>query len=144
MLFGLFTLFVVILIGVADVGRGRQFFFWVGQIPAGDKVGHLMTFGMMAFLANMALNGARLQLGRFTVLKGSVFVLVPAALEEFSQIFFRARTFDLIDLLADGIGIFLGGLLAVLVMRSLNLSSPRVSTGQSGDAPVVPQPLQGE
>jgi hypothetical protein len=138
------ALIVVTLIGLADVGRGRHFFLWVGQVPAGDKVGHLIIFGLMALLANLALNGARLRFGSWTVLKGSLFVLVPTVLEEFSQIFFRSRTFDLRDLAADFLGIFLGGLLAVLLLRSLNLWTSRGAAVQTGNGSVVAPSLRGE
>jgi VanZ family protein len=116
----------VTLIGLADAGRGRGLFLWVTQlIPAGDKCGHFVLFGSLAFLANAAMNGARFQLGSFTILKGSLFVLIPTVLEEFSQIFVSTRSFDLFDLAADFLGIFLGGLVAVLLLRYLNAWNSR-------------------
>lgn len=143
MMFGLLALFVATLIGLADLGRGREISVWVAQIPAGDKWGHFVLFGGLTFLANAALNGARFRLGSFTFLKGSLFVLVPTVLEEFSQLFFRSRTFDLRDLGADFVGIFLGGLLAVLWLRYLKLWAPRIAAVQSGDASAAARPLPG-
>ena len=126
MMLGVLVLFVGTLIGLADAGRGRELFAWVAHVPAGDKFGHFMLFGGLAFLANTALAGARLQWGAITLLKGSLFVLVPTVIEEFSQLFFRSRTFDLLDLLADGVGIFLGGWLALALMRQFNWGESRV------------------
>jgi len=116
---GVTVLFVVTLIGLADAGRARELFAWVAYLPAGDKCGHFALFGLLAFFANTALNGSRFQVGGFTILKGSLLVLIPTVLEEFSQIFVRGRTFDLWDLAADAAGIFVGGLLAVALVRQL-------------------------
>lgn len=130
------VLFVGTLIGLADAGRCQALYLEVGRIPAGDKIAHCVLFGTMAFLANTALNGGRLQLGAFTVLRGSLFVLIPTILEEFSQLFFRSRTFDLLDILADVVGVTLGGCLALLLLRYLNLRGfrrgvPRSETGSA-------------
>jgi len=120
-LLGVFILFVGTLIGLADAGRCRELYLRVGTIPAGDKVAHFALFGTMAFLANAALNSGRMQPGPFSFLKGSLFVLIPTVLEEFSQLFFRSRTFDLLDMLADAVGVFLGGFVALLLLRWLSL-----------------------
>lgn len=135
MMLGLLALFVVTLIGLADAGRGRELSVWVAHIPAGDKWGHFVLFGSLAFLANTAMNGARFRLGSFTILKGSLFVLVPTVLEEFSQILVRSRTFDLRDLGADFLGIFLGGLFALWVVKQINLWN----ASNSGAAPLPGQ-----
>lgn len=121
------ALVVVSLIVTADVGRGRSFFAWVGQVPAGDKVGHLVMFGLLAFLANAAMDGVRLRVCGFLLLKGSVVVAIPVMFEEVSQLFFVSRTFDVLDLLADAVGISLGGWLALILLRRARAWSLRVS-----------------
>lgn len=130
---GVIVLFAGTLIVLADAGRCQALFYRVGQIPAGDKVAHCFLFGSMAFLANTALKGGRLRLGTLTLLKGSLFVLIPTVLEEFSQLFFRSRTFDLLDLLADGVGVFLGGCAALLLLRHLHLRGLRLKVSEPGD-----------
>jgi hypothetical protein len=122
---GMFVAFVVTLICLADAGRAGRLFLLVSHIPAGDKVGHVFLFGTLALLANVALGAPRMQFGSVSVLKGSFFVLIPTVLEEFSQLWFRSRTFDLLDLLADGIGILLGGWLAVLLLGRISLWTVR-------------------
>jgi VanZ family protein len=47
-----------------------------------------------------------------TVLKGSAIVATVVTVEEFSQLFFRSRSFDLADLTADLLGIWVCGWLA--------------------------------
>jgi len=134
---GMLALVVVALIYMADAGRGGRLFLWVAQVPGGDKLGHVILFGMLALLANAALNASRFQWGRITLLKGSLFVLVPTVLEEFSQLFFWRRSFELLDLLADGAGILLGGWLAVVLLRYLKLWTSRDQSAQAKDSPVV-------
>lgn len=115
-LFG-FVAFLVTLIGLADSGHGTRLFVLAASLPAGDKLGHVLLFGMLALLANVAAKGARIPWGGVTVLKGSLFVLVAVVLEEFSQLAFPSRSFEILDLAADGLGIFLGGWMAMLLLR---------------------------
>lgn len=144
MMLGVFALFVVTLVCLADAGRCRELFALTAHVPAGDKFGHFMLFGMLAFLANTASNGARMQLGSVTVLKGSLFVLIPTVLEECSQLFFLSRTFDLWDMAADGAGIFLGGWLALRALRILKQLSARLPVGQLDDGAGGTTSLQGD
>ena len=125
---GMFVAFLVTLICLADAGRGGRLFLLVSHVPAGDKLGHVFLFGILALLTNAALGGSRMQWGSVSILKGSLFVLIPTVLEEFSQLCFRSRTFDWLDLLADGIGIFLGGWIAVLLLRRLSPWADRTQT----------------
>ena len=81
-----------------------------------DKVGHFLLFGSLAFLLNMAFNCRRYRLFDKEVLFGSMIVICVVALEEISQIFIATRTFDITDLMYDGMGIFLGGYLAVIAL----------------------------
>lgn len=107
-----FVLFIVGLVALADSGHGRQLFRLADKVPAGDKIGHFLLFGGLSFLVNLVLRAAEIRLGRISLLKGSAAVLVVATLEEFSQLFLRSRSFDLMDLTADALGIWLFGWLA--------------------------------
>lgn len=87
---------------------------WLQSLPYGDKLGHFLLMGTFALAANV---GARCRHWRFMGmdwLQGSVCVAALVTLEECSQHFADARTFDLRDLLADYLGIFLLGRLALL------------------------------
>lgn len=77
----------------------------MNSFPFGDKAGHFFLIGVMAFLLNHAfayraypIRTARVQLGGFIV-------AVVMTLEEFSQLWFSSRTFDLGDLLANTLGV---------------------------------------
>jgi VanZ family protein len=88
----------------------------VQSIPAGDKVGHFLLFGTLAFLANLAVarSGASLRWH----LKISALVVVVVVAEELSQIFLPHRNFDSMDLVADLAGIILFSAFAYFWKRS--------------------------
>ena len=107
-----FVAFLVALVALADSGHGQQLFQLAKKVPAGDKIGHLLLFGTLSFLVNLVLCAREIRLWRLTILKGSAIVGSIVTVEEFSQLFFRSRSFDLGDLTADLVGIWLGGWLA--------------------------------
>ena len=95
---------------------------WISQIhfvPMGDKIAHFFMFGIFALLLNLALGLRQLKLDlgnsgwlhhRFLV--GSMIVVCLATTEEFSQLFFHLRRFDMVDLVANIAGVILIGGLA--------------------------------
>jgi polysaccharide biosynthesis protein VpsQ len=107
--FSLFLLFVASIIVGSDLGRLRSITQWVGSFPFGDKCGHLVLIGTLTFLLNYALNGRMVKIGRLKVLLGCSIVAVAMTIEEISQIWMPLRTFDLIDLSANYLGIILAG-----------------------------------
>ncbi|HEY0427719.1 MAG TPA: VanZ family protein [Pyrinomonadaceae bacterium] len=114
------AVYIFILAGIivlADL-KGTQYLLnFVRFVPYGDKVGHFLLMGTFSFLLNLTLNAKTFRLWRINFLLGTLIVLVVVTLEEFSQIFIRGRSFDLIDLAVDYAGIFLFGELARLICR---------------------------
>jgi polysaccharide biosynthesis protein VpsQ len=108
--FSLCLIFVTGIIAANDLGRLKGFFNWVGSQPFGDKLGHLILIGTLTFLLNHALNGRMVQIGRAKILLGCAIVGVAITVEEFSQIWIPSRSFDLVDLAANYLGIGLAGL----------------------------------
>jgi polysaccharide biosynthesis protein VpsQ len=108
--FALFLLFVATIIVGSDLGQLRSINQLVGALPFGDKFGHLFLIGTLTFLLNYALDGRTLKIGNLKVLLGCAIVAVAITIEEFSQIWMPLRTFDLIDLSANYLGIALAGL----------------------------------
>jgi VanZ family protein len=103
-----FVLWIVVL---ANRGVLYDYLPFIQNIPLLDKAGHFCLMGGVAFFVNLALRGQRLQvLGRDCFL-GSLLVFACVLLEELSQIFIATRNFDLVDLLADGLGILVLGTL---------------------------------
>ncbi len=83
-------------------------FDFVTSHPGLDKVGHFTLMGGLAFFVNLALG---LRQWRDWLI-GSLLVGIAVLAEEISQIWFPARTFDLVDLAADLAGIVFFGWLA--------------------------------
>jgi VanZ family protein len=109
---------IVLIVALADNSEGQFTFAWLRALPGGDKIGHLLLIGGLAFVFNYALKLRRVKIftGRF--LLGSLVVLTLATFEELSQQFIRTRTFDWLDLTFDVLGIWLFGQLAVRVLRA--------------------------
>jgi ABC-type xylose transport system permease subunit len=113
-----FALIVLIIIG-ANCGKLPNFLIAVYKFPQGDRVGHVVLFGFLAFLCVLAFPKAVTippMRGRLPVI--AVAIGIFAALEEFSQSFFPKRTADPIDLACSVVGIVVGTLLATRQTKS--------------------------
>lgn len=110
--FVLFTSGFVSLIVLADRGGAGRLWDFVGWIPRGDKLGHLLLVGTLSWLLNLMLEEGRDPARRPRLLPGCAILLVVMTLEEGSQAFIPHRSFDPFDWLANVAGIFGGGMLA--------------------------------
>jgi hypothetical protein len=104
-----YILFLVAVIVAADDGKFRSFFALVDFIPGGDKAGHFVLMGTLAWLLDAALKRRRVVAWRRRVLLGSVITALAVTFEEISQLHFATRHFDLLDLAADYAGILVIG-----------------------------------
>ena len=115
--------FIILLIGIvigANIGfRGFRAFY---TVPGGDKLGHFLLIGTLAFLVNASLGARRTRIGPLQPLLGSLLVALVVTAEEFSQIFLVHRSFDLLDLTADFVGILILGRLAAFLSQKENVS----------------------
>jgi VanZ family protein len=107
-----FVLFLFAVIYWADSGRMPSLFESVYRYPHGDKVGHFVLYGILAWLLNAAFPGRRISLGRISLPLGMFSALLFALLEELSQFFFPNRTPDWADLLWGWLGILAATLIA--------------------------------
>ncbi len=80
---------------------------------AGDKAMHFLLVGNLALLLNLSLPWATW--GPFPC--GSLTMFCVATVEEFSQLFFENRTFDLSDLMSNYLGIIVLGSLGWWLRR---------------------------
>lgn len=108
-----FFAFLVLIIYQADTAHYNFAFKMVGKIPFGDKIGHIVLYGIMAFLLNYGFRGKKW----LNLSVGSLIVFMFAFLEELSQAYFPSRSFDLADVLADILGIVLFTILFQWYMR---------------------------
>jgi VanZ family protein len=115
----LFFGFILWIIVMADSGTENILFDLIKSVPQGDKLAHLGLYGLLTVLLNVALNFRALTIKTYPLQWGAVLVLTFALLEEMSQYFFPNRTLDMIDVIADVIGIVLFSY-ASLRWRNLN------------------------
>lgn len=103
----LFFLFICWSITLANSGSGSIFVSIIKHLPYGDKLGHVLLYGVLTALMITALKFRTLSLFNRSVQLGSVLVLSFAFIEEITQLFQANRTFDMYDLYSDIIGVFL-------------------------------------
>lgn len=109
----LFALFIILIIVLADSGR-LGFLGFINQLPLGDKAGHFILYGILAFLVNLSLFHSMSSRNRLkiTLVSGGI-LAVLIGLEEFSQQFFFRRSFDLVDLMFSYLGVIFFSWLAI-------------------------------
>lgn len=111
-----FFAFICWVIFSADTGRKTWYFDFVRSLPYGDKLGHIGLFGLLALLANFAFRFKSVRAAWLQV--GSLAVLAFAMIEELSQHFFPNRTLDIVDAIADLIGIGAATIISVWIAKS--------------------------
>lgn len=106
-----FFIFLIWVIVAADSGQQNYFLQLAASLPYGDKIGHVLLFAALALLLNFATKARQLAVGPIRLYLGVVLTLGFALLEEGSQLLFPARSFELLDILADLLGVTLATLL---------------------------------
>ncbi|WP_249319325.1 VanZ family protein [Pseudoalteromonas sp. BDTF-M6] len=117
-----FFAFLGWIIYLANTAQPSVFFDLVRALPYGDKLGHFVLFGTATLLVSLALKAACWRLGRVKVYWGALVVFVFALCEEISQAFIASRTFDLVDLTADVLGIVAASYLVNLLVKQYKKS----------------------
>jgi polysaccharide biosynthesis protein VpsQ len=112
-----FFLFFVYVIWAADNNVLPAWIIALYHYPNGDKVGHFLILGLLAFLINCSLPNLTVRLFTLSVPIGTMIVTALAIVEEISQSFFPARTFSLLDLGSSLSGIIVYSFLSLVVIR---------------------------
>jgi polysaccharide biosynthesis protein VpsQ len=114
----IFSLFIITIIVLANLNAFPPFVRRLYDFPNGDKVGHFILFGLLNFFLTSAFLSApqNRNSSRFALSIGLILAIAVAA-EEFSQQYFAARTFDLVDLSASYIGLVIGGWVALRLKK---------------------------
>lgn len=115
----LFFMFVVWIIYLANTGGSSIFFVIVGAIPYGDKLGHFCLFGFLTLIVIVSLKFRSIRCWKLKIYYGAILVSVFALGEELSQALLPSRTFDILDLFADILGILVASIIASLVNEYL-------------------------
>lgn len=110
------SLFAAWLIYQKDLGVSNDIINYVAAWPNGDKIGHFVLFGSVAFCAVIASRYKKINLGQYLpVYLASVVVGVLVIIEEISQMWFTTRTFEFADIAANLLGITMFSLLAYVL-----------------------------
>jgi VanZ family protein len=112
-----FLTFIFWIIIQADLGQSIALSRLVRGLPFGDKIGHFLLYGILAFLVNLALKNRTIAISGQQVLLGGVLVLIFALLEECTQMALSTRNFELWDMFCDLVGIVFFSWLALRVGR---------------------------
>ncbi len=109
----IYVCFILFIIALADQGKLGYIAVIVYEVPYTDKLGHFILMGLLAFFINLSLKCSTISIWNSNFLKGSIIIIGLVTLEEISQLLVEVRTFDLMDLVADYLGIFVFGHLAL-------------------------------
>ena len=92
---------------IAYTGNGPTYFAFLKYIPGGDKTGHTVLMCVLSVVLSWLFAFRRLRFNRLRIPYGIFGVFVFITAEEFLQLLSPNRSFDLIDLTANYLGIAL-------------------------------------
>src|SRR5512134_897229 len=115
----LFSLLIIIIIVLADMGAMPSVLQFWNDLPYGDKAGHFILYGLLTLFIDLALfrTFASQSRKRVAVIIGLILSLL-IGLEEFSQQYFANRTASLSDLAASYLGVIVFSFLALRIERT--------------------------
>jgi len=120
----LFSLFIVLIIVLADQGR-LGILRVINQIPYGDKVGHFALYGILTLLFDLTFLRARPNRSpNLLVVSIGLILAVLIGAEEFSQRYFSTRHSNLLDLAASYLGMIFFSWLALKINRRGGVNPP--------------------
>ncbi len=109
---------MLVIITIANRGEGHRWWSFIHTIPYGDKLGHIGLMGLLCLLCNLAITPRRFRFLPAFVTRVTIVLFALITLEELSQAFISTRNCDLLDWLADVLGLALGQGAAILIRRS--------------------------
>lgn len=77
----------------------------LARVPLYDVIGHFVLYGIAGYLAHRAANRRWVQIGPIALPVGGLIAMGCASIEEALQSFSPNRSFDLKDLVCNGLGI---------------------------------------
>ena len=113
-----FSLFILLIIILADLGVLARFLIHLHRFPFGDKLGHFVLYGILTLLIDLSLFRSRpVEERRRIAVRVGLVLAVLIGFEEFSQQFFSKRSFDLVDLAFSYLGLVSFSWLALLTKK---------------------------
>ncbi len=115
-LLALYMLFVAVLVYQGDTQPAGVVMKLGGLFPYADKLGHMVIWGGLGAMANLATRFRQVSAFGLRFHIGSLLAFAIAFAEELSQGLFPHRQVDVADLLADALGIILIGRVGLLLI----------------------------
>lgn len=109
-----FALMLLAIIYMANTKTEFALFDLVRKLPLGDKMMHFLLIGTITLLVNLSLRLRIVKMFGIKILLGTVVIFCLTTLEECSQMFLPNRSFDLLDMSANILGIIVFSLFALL------------------------------
>ena len=119
-----FSLFILSIIYHANTDGSMGAMSAVRSVMHGDKIAHFFLFGTLGFVMNLAFSCKTWAWFGIPVYRGTALVLLFAIIEEFGQHFISRRHFDLLDLLADVLGLLCFAVITRCVYSRISRTFP--------------------
>jgi VanZ family protein len=117
---GLLSVFTLgLIVFLADRGELPEFVHRLYHFPFGDKIGHFVLIGLLAFGLNLVFSSRSIYGFPLPLFVGSILAIILATVEEISQNYFASRSFSLLDLGCSYLGI-----LAADFLQAKTLDNP--------------------
>ena len=108
-----FFLFVISMVGL-ETPLGLYIKDLIASVPLGDKAIHFGLMLLLSVLLFHAMKQRRVNILGHGMLFSSLVLALGISLEELSQAFIPSRNFEIMDMVCNYAGIYLGSLLVVL------------------------------
>lgn len=102
-----FSVFFLWIIYKANTDQDTIFFTIAHSLPYGDKVSHIVVFGLLSYLFNLTMSFKTSNILNLDIYVGSLAVIIISAVDELSQSLIPTRTIDFLDFIASITGIVL-------------------------------------
>ena len=119
-----FAAFIVLIIVLADLGRLPPFLSDLYAFPGGDKLGHFLLYGILAFLLVIAVPPGKQRSPWLSPLQICCFLVLGIGIEEISQHVLHFRSADIVDFACSAVGVAVFGFLGWRVKRRQTSSRP--------------------
>ena len=106
--------FVITIVGF-QTPAGMLVKYCISSVPFGDKAIHFGLMVTLSYLLFHAMNQRRLNILGHELLFSSLLLAICITLEECSQLFIPSRNFEIMDMVCNYAGIYLGSLFARLL-----------------------------
>ena len=118
-----FVLFIILIIVLADMGILARYVGFVYAMPYGDKAGHFILYGILAFLIDLTVfrslspSSSLRTSPKLLAVKTGLILALLIGLEEFSQQYFSNRTFSGLDLSFSYLGVIAFSWMALKIKK---------------------------